>query len=262
MGSLGMSASAMLSPMLADLAPPPPRLSATDSLFLDFDGTLVDLADNPEGVHVSQDLADRLDALAAHMPGRLAIVSGRSIAQLDALFGPQAEHFTLAGSHGAERRSPDDGHNQPEKPAHLATATEEMRAVAEANDLYFETKSFGAGLHYRRNPDAEPLALREATAIAERHGLTLQPGKMMVEVRLPGDKGQAIETLMQAPAMHGTVPIFFGDDVTDEDGFEAAARLGGAGVLVGPMRETAARYRLPDVAAVHLWLAQALENAE
>ena len=147
--------------MLADLAPPPPRLSATDSLFLDFDGTLVDLADNPEGVHVSQELADRLDALAAHMPGRLAIVSGRSIAQLDALFGPQAEHFTLAGSHGAERRSPEDGHDQPEKPAHLATATDEMRAVAEANDLYFETKSFGAGLHYRRNPDAEPLALRE-----------------------------------------------------------------------------------------------------
>ena len=77
MGSLGMSASAMLSPMPVDLAPPPPRLSVTDSLFLDFDGTLVDLADNPEGVHVSPELADRLDALAAHMPGRLAIVSGR-----------------------------------------------------------------------------------------------------------------------------------------------------------------------------------------
>jgi trehalose 6-phosphate phosphatase len=252
----------MLSPMLADLTPPPARLSATDSLFLDFDGTLVELADNPEAVHVSAALADRLDALAAHMPGRLAIVSGRSIAQLDALFGPQAQHFTLAGSHGAERRTPEDGHSQPERPAHLATATEEMQAVARAHDLYFETKSFGAGLHYRRNPDAEPLALREAAAIAERHGLTLQPGKMMVEVRLPGDKGQAIETLMETPAMRGTVPIFFGDDVTDEDGFAAAAALGGAGVLVGPMRETAAHYRLPDVAAVHQWLARALENAE
>ncbi len=248
--------------MSLDLAPPPPRLSPADSLFLDFDGTLVDLADNPEGVHVDSVLADRLDALAAHMPGRIAIVSGRSIAQLDALFGPQAQHFTVAGSHGAERRSPEDGHVQPDKPDHLATATEEMRRVAEANDLYFETKSFGAGLHYRRNPDAEPLALREATAIAERHGLTLQPGKMMVEIRLPGDKGQAIETLMQTPAMRGTVPIFFGDDVTDEDGFVAAAALGGAGVLVGPMRETAALYRLPDVAAVHQWLARALENAE
>ncbi|WP_306998425.1 trehalose-phosphatase [Sphingomonas sp. SORGH_AS_0879] len=248
--------------MLADLAPPPPRLSLADSLFLDFDGTLVELADNPEGVHVSRELADRLDALAAHMPGRLAIVSGRSIAQIDALFGPQAQHFTLAGSHGAERRSPEDGHSQPEKPDHLAIATEEMRRVAEDNGLYFETKSFGAGLHYRRKPEAEPLALREAAAIAERHGLTLQPGKMMVEVRLPGDKGQAIETLMETPAMRGTVPIFFGDDVTDEDGFAAAAALGGAGVLVGPMRETAARYRLPDVPAVHEWLAQALENAE
>ncbi|MEK9213313.1 trehalose-phosphatase [Sphingomonas sp. 2378] len=257
-----MSASAMLSSMLADLAPPPPRLSLADSLFLDFDGTLVELADNPEGVHVSTQLANRLDALAAHMPGRLAIVSGRSIAQIDALFGPQAQHFTLAGSHGAERRSPEDGHSQPEKPDHLAIATEEMRRVAEDNGLYFETKSFGAGLHYRRKPEAEPLALREAAAIAERHGLTLQPGKMMVEVRLPGDKGQAIETLMETPAMRGTVPIFFGDDVTDEDGFAAAAALGGAGVLVGPMRETAARYRLPDVAAVHEWLAQALENAE
>ncbi|CAM3296616.1 MULTISPECIES: trehalose-phosphatase [Sphingomonas] len=248
--------------MPADLTPPPTRLSATDSLFLDFDGTLVELADNPEAVHVSAALADRLDALAAHMPGRLAIVSGRSIAQLDALFGPQAQHFTLAGSHGAERRTPEDGHSQPERPAHLATATEEMQAVAQAHDLYFETKSFGAGLHYRRNPDAEPLALREAAAIAERHGLTLQPGKMMVEVRLPGDKGQAIETLMETPAMRGTVPIFLGDDVTDEDGFAAAAALGGAGVLVGPMRETAAHYRLPDVAAVHQWLARALENAE
>jgi trehalose 6-phosphate phosphatase len=261
MGSLGMSASATLSPMLADLTPPPPRLSERDSLFLDFDGTLVDLADNPEGVHVSPALADRLDALAAHMPGRLAIVSGRSIAQLDALFGPQAQHFTLAGSHGAERRSPEDGHVQPDTPAHLSLATDEMRAIAEAYDLYFESKSFGAGLHYRRKPDAEALALREASVIARRHGLTLQPGKMMVEVRLSGDKGQAIAALMQTAAMRATLPIFFGDDVTDEDGFVTAAALGGAGVLVGPMRETAARYRLPDVAAVHQWLAQALENA-
>jgi trehalose 6-phosphate phosphatase len=80
---------------------------------------------------------------------------------------------------------------------------------------------------------------------------------MMVELRAPGDKGRALTALLQTPAMAGTTPLFFGDDVTDEDGFAAAAAAGGAGVLVGPPRETAATYRLPDPDAVRRWIEEA-----
>jgi trehalose 6-phosphate phosphatase len=85
---------------------------------------------------------------------------------------------------------------------------------------------------------------------------------MMIEVRLPGDKGRAVETLMADAARQGTTPWFFGDDLTDEDGFAAAAALGGAGVLIDPPRATAAAYRLDDVAALRDWMDAALATVE
>ncbi len=244
---------------MAELAPPPPALSTTDSLFLDFDGTLVELAERPDAVVVAPSLVDMLDRLAATMPGRVAIVSGRSIAQLDAMLGPQARHFALAGSHGAERRTPEHGYESPEPPEALALAAESLRDYADTNGLVFEAKSFGAAIHYRQRPELEDDANAAAAAVADTHGLVLQRGKMMAEVRLSGDKGDAILGLLETSAMQGTRPLFFGDDVTDEDGFVAAAASGGAGVLIGPLRETAALYRLESVSALHTWIAAAME---
>ncbi len=248
------------------LAPPPvvldpPPVAFEDvSLFFDFDGTLVDLAATPDAVVVDDGLLDALDTLAERFPGRVAIVSGRSIRQLDAMLGRHAKMFAVAGSHGAERRTPEDGHIAAERPASLEAAAEAFVAFADANGLVYEAKSLGAGLHYRMAPEFEPQAVRLAEELAATHGLTLQRGKMMVELRTPGDKGAALRDLIAAPAMAGSTPYFFGDDVTDEDGFEAARALGGAGILVGEPRATAATYRLNDVAALRHWIAAILET--
>lgn len=243
------------------LAPPPLDLSDA-TLFFDFDGTLVELAETPDGVVVEDSLLDQLDAVAARLPGRVAIISGRSIAQLDAMLGDHARRLAVAGSHGAERRTPDSGHIRPDHPQALEAAAAELEAFATLNGLVFEAKSFGAALHYRQAPDREAEATTIAEAVAARHGLTLQRGKMMVEVREAGDKGAALTALMDTPAMAGTRPIFFGDDVTDEDGFIAARELGGAGVLIGPPRETAATHRLDDVTALRDWIARALTEGD
>lgn len=244
-------------------APPdraPPLSLGRTSLFFDFDGTLVDLAATPDGVVVEAGLLAQLDALAELLPDRVAIISGRSIAQLDAMLGDHARLFAVAGSHGAERRTPEDGHLIPEPPAALARAAADMAAFAEARGLVFEAKSLGAALHYRTHPEHETDAVSFGEQVAATHALTLQRGKMMVEVRSPGDKGAALTALMAAPAMAGTKPLFFGDDVTDEDGFVAAAALGGAGVLIGAARPTAATYRLGDVRALRDWIAAILER--
>jgi len=241
-------------------APPLPDPAAA-ALFLDFDGTLVELAARPEAVVVEDDLLALIDRLAAALPGRVAIVSGRSVAQLDGFLGTRGPLLAIAASHGAEHRTPAAGHVLPGRSPELEAAAAELKAFATLHDIVFEAKSLGAGLHYRARPELEAAATAMAAQVAETHGLTFQPGKMMAEVRLPGDKGAGLRALFADEAMAGATPWFFGDDVTDEDGFAAAAALGGAGVLIGPARPTRARYRLDGVAALRGWLAALLEDA-
>jgi trehalose 6-phosphate phosphatase len=243
-----------------DLAPPPTL--AGISLFLDFDGTLVEIADTPDAVIVPPALIGVLEALAARLPGRVAIVSGRSLAQIDALIGPFGRTIAVAGSHGAELRRPGVVAGEDKPPEALAAAADALHEHAAQTGLIVERKTLGVALHYRQAPDREEEAVALASMLAARHGLVLQRGKMMVELRADGDKGRAITALLAAPEMAGTRPIFFGDDVTDEDGFIAAAAAGGAGVLVGPARPTAARYRVSDVAAVLAWAEAALREDE
>ena len=123
-----------------------------------------------------------------------------------------------------------------------------------------EDKSLGTALHYRQSPDHEDAARALAQGVAATLGLVVQHGKMMVELRVPGDKGSAITALMAEPPFAGTTPIFLGDDLTDEDGFVAVAALGGTGILVGPPRDTAATARLDGVADVRRWLMNSLEH--
>lgn len=248
----------MTTPGAPMLAPPPAGLLDGASLFLDFDGTLVELEDRPDLVHADAPLIALVRALSDLLDERLAIVTGRASGHIAELFGDVA--LTIGGSHGVEFRWPDGRTAQPELPATLDAVLAEMHAfAAERNDVIVESKPFGAGLHYRMAPRHEADARALAERLASEHSMHLQPGKMMIELRAAaGDKGSAIRRLMQSEPFADTRPVFLGDDVTDEDGFRAVAALGGAGILVGDPRATAARYRLPGVAAVREWLTEAL----
>lgn len=236
------------------LAMPAGDLLAGASLFLDFDGTLVELEDRPDLVRADDALIELMRRLGDALDGRLAVVTGRASGHIAELFGDMG--FAIGGSHGVEFRWPDGRVAVPERPETLDQVVAELQAFAHGRaNVLVETKPFGAGLHYRMAPEHEDDARVLAEALARAHGLHLQPGKMMIELRTAsGDKGSAIERLMQAPPFAGTRPVFLGDDVTDEDGFDAVAAMGGAGILIGATRPTAARYRLESVSEVRKWL--------
>lgn len=241
------------------LAPPPADLADGASLFLDFDGTLVEIAPRPDAVAVDAPLRQLVARLVARFDGRVAIVSGRGAAEIDALFG--GLDCPIVGSHGAELRGVADA-VAPDRPAALDDVAVQFNALAETlAGLVVEIKPLGVGLHYRGVPDAEGACRALAEELAASTGLTLQRGKMVFELRAPGDKGRAIAALMVAMPFAGSRPVFLGDDLTDEPGFATVARLGGAGVLVGPARATEAVYRLPDVAAALRWLDGLAEDA-
>lgn len=238
-----------------DLPPPPASLLDHASLFLDFDGTLIELAERPDAVKVDSKLQTLVTRLHERHQGRLAVISGRSIAQLDELLGPVARKIALSGSHGCEHRWSGIS-AQPVAPPELKSVAARMRAFAESHPgTLVEEKSFGVALHFRLAPSAEAAAGALAEALSREFGLFAQYGKMVVELRpAGGDKGVAVERLMRRTDLQGTRPLFLGDDLTDEPGFRAASAHGGAGILVGPPRVTFASYRLSDPDAVRRWL--------
>lgn len=237
------------------LPSPPVTLLDGASLFLDFDGTLAPLAETPDAVEVDDGLLDLLTGLRDRLNGRLAIVSGRSIATLrDLGFGD----FLLSGTHGLEFARPGEAVAAPPRlPAIDAVEAAFHAFVEDKPGLLVERKSISVGLHFRGAPIWGEEAGALAAALAQEHGLALQHGKMLFELRPGGaDKGSALLALMQdAPMAHG-VPVFIGDDVTDEEGFAAATQLGGAGILVGTPRPTLASFSLEQVAAVRHYLAE------
>ena len=238
-------------------AGPPPVIDPTRaSLFLDFDGTLVELVDCPESVAVDAGLRALLERLATKLGQRIAVVSGRSLAQLDHFLEPMGNAMALVGSHGAEVRMAGSQVIAPDAPEVLREAAQLFAEAFAGNDrILIETKTLGVAIHYRLDQSQEPAAVRLASDFASKHALELQEGKMMVEVRVAGhDKGSGIAALMNVAPFAGSTPIFLGDDLTDEPGFRRCIELGGSGIMVGPARPTAAQYRLPDVTAVRDWL--------
>lgn len=239
------------------LGPPPALAALLDdgpvALFLDFDGTLVGLAPGPDAIRPRRDLGERLTALSERLGGRLAVVSGRGIVDIERHVGPLK--VASAGSHGADiRRS--DGSAMREGPRALPPEIEAgLRDYAARNNLHFENKPHGGALHYRAEPAAGPAADAFAGQLADEHGWSVQRGKCVVEI-VPGDadKGGAVDAFMREGPFAGAHPFFIGDDLTDEAGFAACERHGGAGVLVGERAETCARYALNDVGDVHDWL--------
>jgi len=244
----------------ARLPPPPDPAAAAISLFLDFDGTLVEIAERHDAILVGEALRDLVRALAGRLDGRLAVVSGRTADEIVGYLhaADSRPPFGIAGSHGLELRWTDGRGEAPTRPEAFDAILAALHALAGQHPgVVVEEKPFGAALHYRRAPDAGPACDALAERLAEENGLHLQRGKMVAELRLPGaDKGDAVRRFMADPTMAGRTPVFLGDDVTDEAGFAAAAALGGWGVHVGDTPVTAAHYRLEDVTAVHHWLAR------
>ena len=246
------------------MAEPDPPLSLLDdaAVFLDFDGTLVELAEAPDAISVSPSLPPLLRRLARRLHGRLALVTGRSISGLERHL--LCSGLAVSGSHGLELRRSDGTSLSVEVRHDLGPARERLRRLAdEAPGLILEEKPFGLALHYRQAPEQAERVAEEMAALARAGGLTLQEGKMVVELRPPGaDKGDAVRAFMREPDFAGARPLFLGDDMTDEHAFDAAAELGGAGILVGPPRRTAAKWRLENVAAVTDWLARAAGESD
>ena len=232
------------------------------SLFLDLDGTLAPIMARPDDVGPQPARTALLQSLEARLQGRLAVISGRVIADVDRILDQAVP--AVAGVHGLERRGPDGQHRRtPPHPA-LAEARRDLeRFAARLAGVSVEDKTLSLAVHFRAAPAAGPPVVAEARRLADRFGLAVQAGDMVVELRTPGpDKGDAVAFFMGDPPFADAMPVFVGDDLTDEAGFAAAARLGGYGVLVGPPRTTAARERLADPKAVLAWLAQALAVKE
>jgi trehalose 6-phosphate phosphatase len=243
--------------MADPLRPPPAELLDGAALFLDFDGTLVELADSPGAIRVPEGLRPLLERLSAKLGGRLALVSGRAIDDLDSHLGRCG--IAVSGSHGLELRFADGTALPLDAPKGLASAHTALTGYAASDPrLLVEEKPASVALHYRRAPERAEEAQAVAAELAERTGLALQPGKMVVELRPHGaDKGDALRRLMREPPFAGARPLFMGDDLTDEHAFAAAAELGGGGILVGALRATAAAWRLENVAAAAAWLDEA-----
>ena len=230
------------------LPPLPPFGRA--ALLIDMDGTLLDIAATPDQVVVPEGLPETLRHVRDLLGDALAVVSGRPIEQLEALLGDAP--FALAGEHGgAIRPRPAAGVARVPLPAPNPAWLAQAARLAEVHPgVLLETKSRGFVLHYRAAPMLGPM-LRDTllAIIGDARAFTLLAARMAWEVKPAGvDKGTAVGLLMREAPFAGRLPVFIGDDVTDEDGIAAARALGGAGLLVPDT--------FGDPRSVRAWLAR------
>jgi trehalose 6-phosphate phosphatase len=246
-------------PALPKRRGPPPELHEGCALFLDIDGTLLDLAPTPDSVRVDAGISALLPALAQRLDGAIALITGRSMADADGLF--RGLSLPLAGQHGLERRAADGSlHRHLPSFAGLERLRRDLTEfVAQHDGLMLEDKGTTLALHYRQAPRLashvhRTLRSHLAAALANEAGWGLQPGKGVLEVKPDGrDKGTVILEYMEEEPFARRLPVFVGDDKTDEYGFVAVTVAGGWAVKVG-RGTTNANYRLANVAAVRKWL--------
>lgn len=237
----------------------PPIPSDPFCLFLDVDGTLLDIAARPDGVVVPASLREALAALSQDLDGAVALVSGRTVADIDRLFAPL--RLRASGVHGAEMRL------DPEGGVHVANehrlppdAVAALRAIAgRYMGTLVEDKQFSVAVHYRATPESGPALRKDLdvfVASTGGQGCRILPGHMVFEVKRMGfDKGVAIASFQSRPPFQGRRPIFIGDDVTDLPGFERVSALGGfAYSVTTPRAGTSAHF--PDPRSVRTWLSE------
>jgi len=250
-------------------SPVPPRSggpSGSDSLpaprddwalFLDIDGTLIEIAPTPAAVTVHPETVPLLQRLVAATGGALAVVSGRPLREIDQLLAPL--ELPAAGLHGLEQRDARGvvSRVDPDHGALLRIRDAFRELAAGARGALVEDKGASLALHYRAAPELEPEALGRAEALVADLGgrFHVLRGKMVIEIK-PADshKGDVVDAFMAEPPFAGRRPVFIGDDVTDEDGFDAVNRMGGESIRVGPAKKTAAKWRVASVATLRDWL--------
>lgn len=241
----------------------PPAPQPDWAYFLDLDGTLVDLASAPDAIRVTHDLVVLIRDIHRRTGGAVALVSGRSLGDLDRHLG--LEQLPASGQHGLERREATGRirrHRASAVPVqHVADAVAPL--AARHPGLLVENKGATIAVHYRRAPQLGGYLHRLLRRVADGcEGVELQRGKLVLEIKPSAcDKGTAVADFMEQPPFRGRVPVFVGDDVTDERAFEAVNRLGGISIKVGP-GHTAGRFRLADVAAVRSWLGSLAERLD
>ena len=234
----------------------PPPVPDCPALFLDADGTILEIAERPDGVRPSDRILALLGELPELLDGALALVSGRPIAELDQIF----PHVRLpaAGVHGAElRRSAGQLERTVDAANLLETACDRAQLfVSGRPGLLLENKGSSLALHYRRGPDREQAVRAFMRRLAADIGdqVELLEGHKVIELKVAGvSKGTAITALLQEEPFKSRTPVFLGDDRTDEQGFEIVNACGGVSIKVGE-GHSKARFRLADVDAVTAWL--------
>lgn len=230
------------------------------AVFLDYDGTLTPIRPRPDLAVLSAAMRAAVDRLAALCP--VAVVSGRDLDDVRAMTGLPG--LVYAGSHGFDIAGPGLCHRVGEewRPALAAAAAALEPALAGVAGVLVERKGFAVAVHTRHvDPAAKPAvaaAVRRAAGMSEP-ALRVTGGKEIFEIRppVPWDKGRAVRHLLDVWGLDGVAPLFLGDDETDEDGFRAAAALGGVGIRVGDAgAATAAGWTLPDSDGVGVFLAR------
>ncbi len=235
-----------------------PAASKNWALFLDIDGTLLDLAPTPDAVVVPSGLLHILEGVSEALEGAAAFVSGRPIEWIDRLFRPLC--WPAAGQHGAEiRLSWHDAVQSTVEVPDLSHLRARAAAIAASiPGVLVEEKSFGVALHYRNAPErAVELHGRLEELLRDlKSDLQLLHGKMVLEVKaVSAWKERAVEIFMEVEPFRGRIPVVIGDDTTDEGAFRAARRRGGYAIQVGPAASSVATGYVPNPAAVREWLA-------
>lgn len=237
----------------------PALLTKKSALFLDFDGTLAELASRPDAIVVEGDLLPLLQRLHDQLGCALAIVTGRAQADIEPYLAPL--QLPAAFEHGAIRRNAQHQLTVAETPGLDVVLAAAQELAARHSDLLVERKRSSMALHFRLAPHLEAECLRiMEDAVKQVPGLQLLRGKAVLEAKSSQvGKGRAIEAFMAEPPFAGRNPVFAGDDVTDEPGFETVQRLGGSGIKVGA-GDSVARHRVSDPQALRQWLHQSANS--
>lgn len=227
------------------------------AVFLDVDGTLIDIALTPDRVVIPDGLVDLVRELTRHAGGALAIVTGRPIAEVDRFLAPLAP--VAAGVHGAQlRRQPDGAVELRAKPIDADLVAAVQREIGSRPNIMVEAKPTSIAIHYRQAPNlaAELEAVLERILKRSADHLVLAHGRKVMEI-VPRDvsKGDALKLLMELPDFRGRKPVMIGDDVSDQSAFEAATNLGGFGLKVAGERFSVADADFANPTEVRAWLA-------
>lgn len=225
------------------------------AIFLDIDGTLVELAESPDAVHVDASTLRLLQTLRERTDSALAVISGRDIDIIDKLLHPLV--LPLSGVHGLRRRDA-NGAIHAQGSSDFAPITFALRQKLEHEQgVVIETKTGAVAVHYRQRPDLEQRCRAITESIVQEYpDLRLVNGKMVVEITGCGaDKGSVIDAFLREPPFLGRTPIFIGDDLTDEAGFYVVNAREGVSIKVGS-GATVARFRAGSVGELRAWLAE------